>query len=73
MKYYGKIESPEDLTNKEYVDSALSAHAGDAVIHVNASERAAWNSKAEMSDIPSNVSELNNDSGYGKIKIVRWD
>ena len=33
--------------------AAINAHAGNAEIHVTSEERAAWNGKAETSDIPT--------------------
>ena len=35
--------------------AALSAHEGNAEIHVTAGEKSSWNSKAELSDIPSSL------------------
>ena len=48
----------------EVARAAIEAHAGNAGIHVTADEKASWNGKAELSDIPTKVSELSNDSGY---------
>lgn len=44
--------------------AAISAHSGNAEIHVTLSDKAAWNAKAETSDIPTKISELTNDSGF---------
>lgn len=44
--------------------SAFTSHTSNTDIHVNSTEKNNWNNKAEMSDIPTNVSELNNDAGY---------
>ena len=44
--------------------AAISAHAGNTDIHVTAAEKAAWNGKADKSDIPTKVGELDNDSGF---------
>lgn len=35
--------------------SALSSHASDSSIHVTATEKAAWNGKANKTDIPSSL------------------
>ena len=35
--------------------AAIEAHAGNAEIHVTAEEKAAWNNKAELTDIPSSL------------------
>lgn len=42
----------------------LSGHTGNTDIHITATERNAWNGKANASDIPTKVSGLENDSGY---------
>lgn len=47
-----------------YADAAVNGHAADSVNHVTASERAAWNAKADAGDIPTKTSDLTNDSGY---------
>lgn len=39
-------------------------HIGDTTIHVTSDDKTAWNAKADTSDIPTNVSELTNDSNY---------
>lgn len=44
--------------------SDLTKHTSDEDIHITANERTAWNGKAEPSDIPTKVSELENDSKY---------
>lgn len=40
-------------TTDSVARAAIEAHAGNNTIHVTADEKAAWNSKAEMSDIPA--------------------
>ena len=35
--------------------AAIEAHAGNAGIHVTAEEKAAWNAKAELTDIPTSL------------------
>ena len=47
-----------------YADAAVNGHAADSVKHVTASERTAWNAKADAGDIPTKTSDLTNDSGY---------
>lgn len=39
-------------------------HVSDPIKHITANERMAWNAKADINDIPTNVSELENDAGY---------
>lgn len=39
----------------EVARAAINAHSGNAEIHVTAEEKAAWNAKAEMSDIPTTL------------------
>jgi len=40
------------------------AHKADAVKHITSAERTAWDNKAEVSQIPTKVSHLENDRGY---------
>ncbi len=46
------------------VQLALNAHAVNTDIHVTTTEKDAWNGKAEPSDIPTNLSELAEDSAH---------
>jgi len=39
-------------------------HISDAVKHITSAERTRWNNKAEVSQIPTKVSQLENDRGY---------
>ena len=39
----------------EVARAAINAHSGNAEIHVTAEEKAAWNGKANLSDIPSSL------------------
>ena len=39
----------------EQARAAIEAHAGNADIHVTAAEKATWNGKAELSDIPTKL------------------
>lgn len=39
--------------------TAVGIHSGNAVIHVTADEKTAWNGKAELTDIPSKVQYVN--------------
>lgn len=39
----------------EVARAAINAHSGNAEIHVTAEEKAAWNSKAELTDIPDKL------------------
>ncbi len=69
---------PEPITTDDYYDkdeidgmmaqkadeSDLTAHTSDTDVHVTVSDKTAWDSKADISDIPTNVSELTNDSDY---------
>lgn len=50
--------------NDEQIKGSLNMHAGNADIHVTATEKAAWNGKADSADIPTKISELTNDSGF---------
>ena len=48
----------------EVARAAIEAHAGNTAVHVTAEEKAAWDGKADKSDIPTKTSDLTNDSGY---------
>ncbi len=48
----------------EVARAAIEAHAGNTAIHVTAEEKAAWDGKADKSDIPTKTSDLTNDNGY---------
>lgn len=39
----------------EVARAAISAHAGNAEVHVTTDEKSAWNAKAELSDIPTSL------------------
>ena len=39
----------------EVARAAINAHSGNAEIHVTAEEKSSWNSKADLSDIPSSL------------------
>ena len=39
----------------EVARAAISAHAGNAEVHVTTAEKASWNGKAELSDIPDKL------------------
>lgn len=56
------------LANVDNVQQAskteFNAHVNDTIKHVSSAERAAWNNKAEISDIPTKVSQLENDAKY---------
>ena len=41
--------------NDEVARTAINAHSGNADIHVTAEEKASWNGKAELSDIPTTL------------------
>lgn len=43
----------------EQARAAIEAHAGNADIHVTADEKAGWNGKAELSDIPAKLGYVN--------------
>ena len=51
--------------------SALTAHTSDTEIHTTALEKAAWNAKAEVSDIPTDNAQLTNGAGYQTAQDVQ--
>ena len=48
----------------EQARAALRDHEANTDIHVTAEEKAAWDGKADKSDIPTKTSELTNNSGF---------
>ena len=57
MDGFARTEDLEDLDERlqyelDHTDDFLVLHNGDAVRHITAAERAAWNAKADASDIP---------------------
>lgn len=59
----------------EVARAAIEAHAGNAEIHVTSAEKAAWDGKAEMSDIPTSLPadgggfEFKSSDGTAKFEI----
>ena len=48
------------------VNSDLNAHKSNADIHTTSEDKTRWNNKADISDIPTKLSQLNNDTEYIK-------
>ena len=61
-----KVDS--EANERDRADSqlqdAIDAHTANAIVHVTQSDKDKWNDKAEVSSIPTNVSQLINDEGY---------
>ena len=61
-------KSDVGLSNVDNVQQASKAefdsHNNDTTRHITSAERTAWNNKAEVSQIPTKVSQLENDRGY---------
>ena len=55
----GNVDNVQQATKTEF-----TAHVNDTIKHVTSAERTAWNNKAEVSQIPTKVSQLENDRGY---------
>lgn len=53
-RYYTESETNALLDDKVEV-SVFDSHANDTAVHVTAEEKAAWNGKAELSDIPTTL------------------
>lgn len=70
-------KSQVGLANVDNVQQAskteFTAHVNDTIKHVTSAERTAWNNKAEISDIPTKVSQLENDAEYvTQIELERY-
>ena len=48
------------------VNSNLNAHKSNMDIHTTSEDKTRWNNKADISDIPTKLSQLNNDTEYIK-------
>lgn len=48
----------------------VPTHINNDVVHITEVERTKWNAKAETGDIPTNVSQLTNDSNYATTNYV---
>lgn len=46
------------------LNNVIYPHESNVVVHITNEERATWNNKAEKSEIPTKVSELDNDANY---------
>ena len=46
------------------LQAAITTHTTNTVVHVTQEDKNNWNSKAETTSIPTNVSQLTNDNGY---------
>ena len=61
-------KSQVGLANVDNVKQAskteFDSHNNDTIRHIAAEERTRWNNKAEVSQIPTKVSQLENDRGY---------
>jgi hypothetical protein len=61
-------KSQVGLANVDNVKQAskteFDSHNNDTTRHITAEERTRWNNKAEVSQIPTKVSQLENDRGY---------
>lgn len=51
--------------------SDFTAHTANTTVHITDGERNKWNAKAEVSAIPTNVSQLTNDSSF--IRSAQYD
>lgn len=69
----GFITDISGKTDKSYVDtqlankadvSTLSGHVNNSTVHVTQLDKNNWNGKAEVSQIPTKLSELTNDNGF---------
>lgn len=60
-----------DSSTVTSLNDSLTAHTANETIHITADERNAWNAKAEVSQIPTKVSQLNNDKNF--ISYAKYD
>jgi len=68
-RYYTKTELNATLSGK--ADKAIvDGHINSSTIHVTQDDKDVWNGKADVSDIPTSLSQLTNDSGFITIDQV---
>jgi hypothetical protein len=60
----GSYDDTELRTRISNVETEIAAHKVDEVKHITSAERASWNNKAEVNQIPTKVSQLENDREY---------
>lgn len=60
-----------DSSTVTSLNNSLTAHTANGTIHITADERNAWNAKAEVSKIPTKVSQLKNDKNF--ISYAKYD
>ena len=68
-RYYTKTELNATLSGK--ADKVIvDGHINSSTIHVTQDDKDVWNGKADVSDIPTSLSQLTNDSGFITIDQV---
>ena len=60
-----------DSSTVTSLNDSLTGHTTNGTIHITADERSKWNAKAEVSQIPTKVSQLNNDKNF--ITYAKYD
>lgn len=57
-------EASERAAADTNLQDAITAHTANTVVHVTQEDKNNWNSKIDITSIPTNVSQLTNDNGY---------
>lgn len=60
-----------DSSTVTSLNNSLTGHTTNGTIHITVDERNKWNAKAEVSQIPTKVSQLNNDKNF--ITYAKYD
>ena len=60
-----------DSSTVTSLNNSLTGHTTNGTIHITADERSKWNAKAEVSQIPTKVSQLSNDKNF--ITYAKYD
>ena len=60
-----------DSSTVTSLNNSLTGHTTNGTIHITADERSKWNAKAEVSKIPTKVSQLSNDKNF--ISYAKYD
>lgn len=74
--YIAQIKTPDSSTyllKDSELRGFFSDHEDNTTIHTDSSEKATWNAKADISDIPTTTSQLTNNGSDGTAQYLETD